>query len=260
MKKKYLLPFTFAAMASAVSHAATVSITTADGLGADTHIRNDIAAGPTNNYGAATAMLLGSNGGSPGQTINALMRFDLSALQSAAGGSAIVVNSVTLSFVTTTAGGSTGGLPFSIGLFDYGFSFVEGTQNGAGQTGASTYGDPAGGGADATAGGTKGTQLQTLSLTTIAGATTWTLATSSAFVADVQGAYAGTGTTTVNYLLSEIDTGTDWASDQTFIRINSGEATSGLIPTLTVDYTVLPEPSAVLLGGLGLLGLLRRRR
>jgi hypothetical protein len=31
-------------------------------------------------------------------------------------------------------------------------------------------------------------------------------------------------------------------------------------PTLTIDYTPIPEPSAALLGGLGLLALLRRRR
>ena len=31
-------------------------------------------------------------------------------------------------------------------------------------------------------------------------------------------------------------------------------------PVLTLDYTAVPEPSAALLGGLGLLALLRRRR
>ena len=31
-------------------------------------------------------------------------------------------------------------------------------------------------------------------------------------------------------------------------------------PVLTIDYTAIPEPSTALLGGLGLLVLLRRRR
>lgn len=37
-------------------------------------------------------------------------------------------------------------------------------------------------------------------------------------------------------------------------------ADSGLHPTLSLDYTVVPEPSIALLGGLGLFGLLGRRR
>lgn len=43
------------------------------------------------------------------------------------------------------------------------------------------------------------------------------------------------------------------------IVYHSSEATTGQ-PVLTIDYTVIPEPSVALLGGLGLLGLLRRRR
>jgi hypothetical protein len=255
------LATTFLLASAALASAASISITTADGTGADTHIRSDVGgASPNNafNYGAATAMLLGSNAGnSPTGALNLLMRFDLAALQAATGGSAITVNSVTLSFVTTSAGGSSGGLPFTVGLFDYGFAFVEGTASGTAQAGSSTYNNPAGGGADTTAGGTAGTSLQSISVTTVAGATTWTFSTSSAFVSDLQGAYTGSGASTVNYLLKE--TG-GLATDQNFIRVNSGEASTGLKPTLTIDYTVVPEPSAALLGGLGLLALLRRRR
>ena len=50
------------------------------------------------------------------------------------------------------------------------------------------------------------------------------------------------------------------ATGQNFIRANSGEAATGLRPMLTMDHTVVPEPTAALLGGLGLLSLLRRRR
>ncbi|MCP5531641.1 MAG: PEP-CTERM sorting domain-containing protein [Akkermansiaceae bacterium] len=41
--------------------------------------------------------------------------------------------------------------------------------------------------------------------------------------------------------------------------VYSSEATSGQ-PVLSITYSVVPEPSAALLGGLGLIGLLRRRR
>ena len=37
-------------------------------------------------------------------------------------------------------------------------------------------------------------------------------------------------------------------------------ATVGSRPLLTVEFTPIPEPSVALLGGLGLLGLMRRRR
>lgn len=45
------------------------------------------------------------------------------------------------------------------------------------------------------------------------------------------------------------------------ITYNSSEAASGQ-PVLTIDYTVIPEPTtfAMLLGGAGMLGLIRRRR
>ncbi len=43
------------------------------------------------------------------------------------------------------------------------------------------------------------------------------------------------------------------------ITYHSSEAASNQ-PVLSIDYTVVPEPSIALLGGLGLLGLIRRRR
>lgn len=245
-----------------VSHAsaATISITTADGLGADTHLRSDVAANLGFNYGSATSMLLGSNAGnSPNGLINLLLRFDLAGLQTAAGGQSVTINSVTLTLTTATAGGSGGGLPFTVGIHDYAGNFVEGTANGTAQSGSSTWNDPMGNGSDTTLGGTAGTQLQTLSITSVAASTTWVFSSSSGLVSDLQGAYTTSGASVVNYLLTETNTGGDWNTDQTFIRVLSGENASSR-PTLTIDYTVVPEPTTALLGSLSLLGMLRRRR
>lgn len=247
-----------------IGQAATVSITTADGSGADTHVRNDVAgnANANLNYGSAISMLVGSNAGnSPNGLINLFLRFDLAGLQAASGGQPVTINSVTLSITTTgSAGGASGGLPFTVGVHDYAGNFVEGTANGATQSGSSTWNNPFGDSSDTTPGGTTGTQLQSLSIGNVGINTTWTFSTSTGFVSDVQGAYSPSGASVVNYLLKEIDTGTDWATDQSFLRIVSGEASTGVKPTLTIDYTVIPEPTAALLGGLGLLAMLRRRR
>ncbi|RYD68755.1 MAG: PEP-CTERM sorting domain-containing protein [Verrucomicrobiaceae bacterium] len=265
MRKTPLLAVVVALAITGTTRAATISITTADGLGADTHVRNDVTSPANNafNYGSATSMLLGSNAGNtPSSLLNLLLRFDLSALQTAAAGSAITVNSITLSLTTAaTAGGASGGLPFTVGLHDYGFSFVEGSANGTAQAGSSTYLNPAGDGSDTTAGGTAGNSLQTLSITSVGINTVWTFSSSAAFIADIQNAYAPAGTSVLNYLLKETDTGGDWATDQTFVRINSGEATPAeLRPTLTIDYSVVPEPTTALLGLSGILAMVFWRR
>lgn len=59
----------------------------------------------------------------------------------------------------------------------------------------------------------------------------------------------------VTFVVEATDTGGrgwGWATKE--------HADSALHPTLSITYSVVPEPSAALLGGLGLVGLLRRRR
>ena len=85
-----------------------------------------------------------------------------------------------------------------------------------------------------------------------------TMAFSSASLATaVDGAVGGT----LNLLLkSDVENTTA----RNLFRFASSRNTEGdpdySGPVLTIDYTPIPEPSAALLGGLGLLALLRRRR
>lgn len=236
--------------------AATISISTASGtLGADTYLRSDQ---PTTNFGTANQLIVGSNNlfgnndgtGTDQAPYSGLLRFDLSDLQTAAGGQPVVINSVTLMVHTTTVGSGAGGsVPFDLALFDYAFAFGEAT---------ATHNNPAGNGSDSTIGGATGTLLTALTITSAAGGQTWTFASSSQFVANLQSAYTTIGNSTVNYILKE----TTFTDNAGFIRLDSRDGTpvGGFAPTLTIDYSVVPEPSVALLGGLGLLGFLRRRR
>lgn len=87
----------------------------------------------------------------------------------------------------------------------------------------------------------------------------------------VQAGFAGTGTTTWNSVTNQtgftntIDLGTSAANQgNILLRFNSlatsAAAGTNRIDNISVTSAVVPEPSAALLGALGALGLLRRRR
>lgn len=240
--------------AAASSGAATLQISTASGVvGADTYLRSDGGATATNNYGAGTQMLVGSN--NTGGGFNALLRFDLAALQTAAGGQPIVINSVSLTLHTSsTSAGANNGSGMTMGLYDYGFAFVEGTGNGTTGSGNATWNNPNGVNTDLTAGGTAGTQLKTLTGFSFGTNQTIVFSSSAAMVSDLQSAYDTS--TNPNYLIKE----TTSLTDQTFLRFDTKDTVGGVTPYLTIDYTVVPEPTAAVLGSFGVLGLLRRRR
>lgn len=86
------------------------------------------------------------------------------------------------------------------------------------------------------------------------------LATDTVNLASGHG-FAGTNWNTTPYSL--VVTPTTNAGERLAIEINNGGATTvggAYIDNLTLSVEAIPEPSAALLGGLGLLALLRRRR
>lgn len=243
-----LCSLVFAACTLATSQAATLSIVT----NADASIRND-GGGPANNFGAATQLVLGSNSGG----LNLLLNFSLSGLMATTANQPIIIDSVSLNLKTlaSQAGGSGGGLPFTVSLNLYGFDFVEGTGNGSAVAGASSWSNPAGNGSDTTPGGTLGLGLQTLDIGSVATNQSLSFATSANFVNALQAAYDNSDSN-IRFILNE----TTSQGNQSFVRLDSRETSGGTAPTLMINYTVVPEPSAALLGALGLIGVLRRRR
>lgn len=229
-------------VAALSASAAEINITSS----ADATIRSDQ---PDTNLGT-NAQLIGGSLGNPG-SLNFLMSFDLSSLYSAAGANAITINSVSLQLHTSSAGqNASGALPI-LALNNYGFSFTEGS---------ATWNAPATG--DSTAGGTLGTQLQTLATTSSAGGQTLSFGTSTAFVSNLQ-TIVNSSLGTARYLVNE----TGSRTDNGFLRFDSKEAvgsvTGAIAPTLIIDYTVVPEPSTYgLLGAAALAGvaMVRRRR
>ena len=242
----------FAASANAVTLAVNSS--------ADTYLRGGAA---DQAYGATSSLLVGNH--SSVGPFTGLFRFDLSTLPT----SGITIDSVSLTLTSTSSGA---GATVTLTVFQLSLAnadWVEGIQDNSNADGSSawnkkvrdivgavpTQADWAG-----TVGArTAGTDYVNTSLASFTGNAgtigTGTLGFTStgAFSSTVAGAAGGNlnlwvGNPTVTAV-----------SD--FFRIASRETPgTSSDPLLTVNYTVVPEPSAALLGGLGMLALLRRRR
>lgn len=75
--------------------------------------------------------------------------------------------------------------------------------------------------------------------------------------------YSGTGTQTVDFSINSLGFGggtNGYIGDLDEVWIFGTALTSGEVNSLMTNNNIVPEPSAALLGGLGLLALLRRRR
>lgn len=234
----------FAASANAVTLAVNSS--------ADTYLRNN----ENQSYGATSSILAGQHATLNGLTN--LFRFDLSALPT----SGITVDSVSLTLTSTDNGvGTTVTLTvFQLSLANAGW--VEGTQNGAvgtGEASARYLTNQTTNWAGSIGARTAGTDYVNTSLASFTGnantiaAGTLGFTSTGAFSSTVAGAAGGN-------LNLWVGNPTLTAASE-FFRIASREtAGTASDPLLTVNYTVVPEPSAALLGGLGMLALLRRRR
>jgi hypothetical protein len=216
-------------LAASPVQAATVILN----LEADTYIRSTSA---TSNFGTSNPILVGTTGTS-GDRMHGLLRFNFTPITALlAPGETINISSAQL--VTTNSGTAGGGTPTLV-LYSYGFNFIESG------TGGATWNSPSSG--DTTAGGTLGTSLTSAAVNTSANATN-TFNTTTAFVNAVQSAFDGSND--LNLIMARNST----ATGNQFTRFAQGGF------ALQVTYDIVPEPSAALLGGLGTLLLLRRRR
>jgi hypothetical protein len=175
------------------------------------------------------------------------------------------ITSVQLNMVLAQVAGSGmggGGGNFTIGLYDASEDWGEGTQSmGSGQGGAAGTGDATWNARHYAStsptlwsnpgGDFSGTASQTASVGTSVGSTySWT--TDTAMVADVQ-KWLDTPSSNFGWFLVN----TDETDEQTFRAFDARETTSP--PQLVINYTAVPEPSAIL-SGLALCCLLPWRR
>jgi len=200
------------------------------------------------NVQASTSMFIGntSSGGTP---MRGLFGFDLSYIETLAGGNPYTINSVTFKLTTVTANTSfPGASTFSAFLTD---SFADET--------LATWNNP---GSGHSAGGTIGALLSSISITpTIAGTLQETASfTGASWISAVSNSLAGAGNT-LNFLVKR---GTENTSANYFWRPADDEYTGtygvNARPELIVDITVIPEPATLGLLGIGtLLTILLRR-
>ena len=169
-----------------------------------------------------------------GSEMRPMFEFDLTQIETEAGGNPFTIDSVRL--VLTSRGANQGATTLNLDLHEYGFAFVES---------AATWNDPDGDGAagtgDTTAGGTLGTTLSTLAVanpSAISDGNTLTLADSAAFRTAVTNAL-NAGDNTLRLLLK----GDVTAGGNRFIRLyDETVATTDYRPELIVDYTVTLPP------------------
>lgn len=174
--------------------------------------------------------------------LHGFFEFDMTAIKTAAAGNPFTIDSVTLTLRTSSTAGSGGtALNFQLSLLGANLDFDESTVNWTNAPGG--------------LGGVAGTLLSSASFVPNATDQTRTFGTSLAFQSAVADALANDPNNTIRLFLKT-------ESGSGFARFLSDEnPTESNRPTLTVNYTVVPEPSSgiALVGGLALLAGLRRR-
>jgi hypothetical protein len=258
-----VLASTFALLCIVGSEAAVISFQqgispTAGYTMAATDIRSN---DPNTNYGGSGLMLAGSF--TPTNAVRTLLAFDLTAIETAAGGNPFTIDSVTLTLTINTNTGVTSSNQLQLDLWTVSQPFTESNPGGVTWTNYGPVGDP-GAYSDGI------TQLGTNTYGAgIASNQATTYTTNAAFTTAVNTALAGDNT--LRMVLRTTDA-QEASNVSRFIRFYSDDTVTGTEysgqignasyrPTLTVNYTVVPEPAASLLvlSGLGL-ALVRRQR
>ncbi len=232
--RRLLLSSVFLIAGSSLHGATTVTLDVA----ADVMIRTTSATTNVN----GSEVIVGNTASGSGERLHGLVRFNTSTITIPVG-FAIDVTSATLK--TVNANSSGGGSNLTIEVYDYAYGFGETT---------ATWNNPAGDGSDSTAGGTTGLLLSTLSNVNNAANGTNSFSSSANFISIVETAINGDDT--VNLLLKR----NTFSDANIFTRFLGDESGVGFQLDVTYDLVVIPEPHAALLGGLGFLLLLRRRR
>lgn len=239
MKQKSLILGATIALSMNHLHGATLALAVQD----DTYLSQNAA---TTNYGTSTTLQIGPTG--DGQQKTAVFRFDATPLQNQYQS----IESVTLRFNIADTG-TTGN--FNLRLLTAGNAlWQENTATWSTQNGTNVW---AGGAPNQTANAAGSWAFTLNSATNTVGSWVEITLDPSSFGASVN---------TWEEIL------TQWETSNAGFQIYGGsgtnnwsfksseDATANLRPELVVNYTAVPEPSAVLLGGIGVLALLRRRR
>lgn len=222
------------------NHAATITLQ--DGVngytgGASTHIRSDNPAINYNNYSvpAGSQLIIGDTGSTNG-VIRGLYSFNLGTLPSN-----ITINSVAVK-LTIDVGGSGSGTAFQVDLMDLNRSFTETT---------ATWNTYDGTNAWTTAGGDFGSLLaSTNANTNLMGGSILTFSAAT-MVSSLQNAI---NTSSAFNFMVKISNEVPSVRDILFLGGDT-DATISYRPSITIDYTVVPEPTTVtmLMSGLALL-------
>ncbi|WP_269526701.1 DNRLRE domain-containing protein [Coraliomargarita parva] len=230
---------------SAALQAQTLSITASG----DSMIRSDL---PDNNYGTGTNFngYIGTTNGT--SDLRQVFAFDLSGL--AGLGPDIQIDSVTMTLTQRGPDAGSTAATVDLSLYALTVGFTEGGVTWNTSEGSTAW----------TGGGALGNELSTPITASTQGVrgTELTFASSSAFISEVS-TVVGSGGVLYLDVLANVGDLSERALINTYFReveVN-GEYVEGYLPTLTIGYSIVPEPStyALLLGVICLLAVQRKR-
>ncbi|MCP5536460.1 MAG: DNRLRE domain-containing protein [Akkermansiaceae bacterium] len=245
--------------ANVVSSDGAINIATYTGT-EDTSV---VQESPNNNYGGRTTILVGVLGA--GKVRAGHVRFDVTSLAS----QFVTIDSIKFRFYVETTGGTSQSISYGAHKAVSG-DWVEGTANGAGQTGSATYNYQIHSTLGWASTGGRGSsdawpdQLLPVSSGGYGAAGTWIEMT-----LDPSG-YDPSLDTPTELIQSWITDGaqndgilmtySNNVSNPQWQLASSEHATAAWRPELVIEYTAIPEPSSAALLGLGGLALIFRRR